>query len=71
MKVYLIVKVYSSGQQFVSGVCFDSKENVEKYCEDYNNDTYDYLEYCRINCIFSGDFSLFEVREIEVIEDAY
>ena len=71
MKVYLIVEVDSEGRQYVTRTCFSNKENAEEYCNYHNNEIFEYLQYCRDNYEVPDYYSLFEVQEIEVIENAY
>ena len=69
MKVYLIVEVDSQGRQFVRRKCFSNKEKAEDYCYKKNKDTYDYLLSCDDNYVSPDNYTLLEVREIEVIEN--
>lgn len=68
MKVYLIVDVDSYGVEFAVNKCFASKERAENYCHENNKDTYDYLQSCADNYEETGNYSLFEIRELEVEE---
>ena len=68
MKVYVIVEVDSYGVEFSTAICFASKEKAEKYCVENNKETYDYLQSCADNYEPSGNYSLFEIRELEVLE---
>ena len=68
MKVYLIVEVDSYGYEFLVNKCFAIKDNAEKYCFENNKDTFDYLQSCADNYEKPGNYILFEVREIEVVE---
>lgn len=68
MKVYVIVEVDSYRVEFPTAICFASKEKAEKYCVENNKDTYDYLQSCADNYEPSGNYILFEIRELEVLE---
>ena len=46
-----------------------SKEKAEKFCHEHNKDTYNYLQNCDDNYETPSNYILFEVVEIEVIED--
>lgn len=69
MKVYLIVEVDSYNLEFATNKCFASREKAKKYCDENNIDTYNYLQKCIEEYEEEGDYSLLEVREIEVLED--
>ena len=69
MKAYLIVEVDSYHFEYVTNKCFVSKEKAEKYCRENNTDTYNYLQQCADDYERSGNYVLFEVREIEVEDD--
>ena len=68
MKVYAIVEVDSYGVEYAVNKCFASKYNAIDYCHENNNDTYDYLQSCADNYERPGNYTLFEIREIEVEE---
>ena len=69
MKGYLIIEVDSYNYEYITDKCFLSKEKAEKYCIERNEDTIRYLEKCADEYEPTGNYSSFEVREIEVIED--
>lgn len=69
MKVYLIVEVDSYNLECATDKCFTSREKAKKYCEKNNIDTYNYLQKCVEEYEEPGNYSLLEVREIEVLED--
>ena len=68
MKVYVIVEVDSYGYEFTTTICFASKEKAEKYCVENNKDAYDYLQSCADDYERPGNYTLFEVKELEVKE---
>ena len=68
MKVYLIIEVDSYDYENIADKCFLSREKAEQYCSEKNKDTIHYLEKCADEYEPTGNYSSFEVREIEVIE---
>ena len=66
MKVYLIVEVDGYGAEFLTNICFASKEKAINFCDENNKDTYDYLQSCADNYERHGNYTLLEVRELEV-----
>lgn len=68
MKVYLIVEVDGYGAEFLTNICFASKEKAINFCDENNKDTYDYLQSCADNYERPGNYELLEIREIEVVE---
>ena len=70
MKVYLIVVVDSYNLECATNKCFASREKAKKYCEKNNVYTYNYLQKCVEENEEPGNYTLFKVKEIEVIEDA-
>ena len=69
MKVYLIVEIDAYHFAYPTFKCFASKEKAEKYCAEMNKDTIRYLEKCADEYEPTGNYSSYEVREIEVLED--
>ena len=69
MKVYLIIEVDSYDFEHIIHKCFLSREKAEKYCAESNKDTIRYLEKCADEYEPTGNYSSYEVREIEVLED--
>ena len=68
MKVYLIVIKDSYGAEFITPVCFKSKDKAINYCYENNKAQYDYLQSCADNYERPGNYELLEIRDIEVEE---
>ena len=66
MKVYLIVDVDSYGAEYSVNKCFASKDKAIQFCYENNKDTYDYLQSCADDYERPGNYTLYEVRELEV-----
>ena len=69
MKVYFIVEADVYGCKFSINKCFASKEKAEKFCHEHNKGTYNYLQNCDDNYEAPGNYILYEVIGIAVIED--
>ena len=69
MKVYLIIEIDSYHFAYPTFKCFASKEKAEKYCTERNEETYRYLRNCYDEHEQPDNYSMFKVKEIEVIED--
>lgn len=69
MEVYLIIEVDSYDYEDIADKCFLNREKAEKYCAEMNKETIRYLEKCADEYEPTGNYSSYEVREIEVIED--
>ena len=66
MKAYLVVEVDGYGVELEVVKCFANKDNAVDYCHENNKDTYEYLQSCADNYERPGNYTLLEIRELEV-----